>query len=45
MPGSIQQSDIYRLHESIDKNNFKNAFVLSISHMLAFLGACDFRFS
>src|ERR1700733_14948883 len=45
MPGSIQQSDIYRLHESIDKNNFKNAFCLGISHMLAFLGACDFRFS
>jgi hypothetical protein len=45
MPCSIQQSDICRLHERVDKNNFKNAFVLSISHMLAFLRGGDFGFS
>jgi hypothetical protein len=45
MPGSIQQSDIRRLHERVDKNNFKNAFVLGISHALTFLRGCDFGFS
>jgi len=45
MPGSIQQSDICGLYECVDKNNFKNAFVLSISHALTFLRSGDFGFS
>src|ERR1700733_8037831 len=45
MPSSVQQSDICRLHEGVDKNNFKNAFVLSISHMLTFLRCGEFGFS
>jgi hypothetical protein len=42
MPGSIQQSDIRCLHELVDINNFENTLVLTISHMLAFLGGGNF---
>ncbi len=45
MPGSIQHPDICRLHQCVDKNNFKNTFVLAIAHMLAFLWGGDSRFS
>lgn len=42
VPASINQSDICGLHERIDENNFKNALLLSASHMLTFLRNDEF---
>jgi hypothetical protein len=39
---SIYQSDICRLHERVDTDNFKNAFVLNASHALAVIGGMSF---
>ena len=45
MPASVHQSDICRLHECVDKNNFKNAVVLSTYRMLTVLRNGESRFS
>ena len=45
VPASISQSDICRLHERVHTNNFKNAFVLSTSHMLTVLRGSYVGFS
>jgi len=44
VPASISQSDICRLHERVDTNDFKNAFVLSGTDRVAPLRDSCFGF-
>jgi hypothetical protein len=43
MATSIYQSDICRLHECVNKNNFKSTFVLSACYVLTVLRYGQFR--
>ncbi len=42
VPASINQPNICGLHECVDKNHFKNAFLLSACYVLAFLRSGEF---